>query len=169
MILDRCYTSFVAILRLSNWKLPVVLFLIWPICCAKWCLRSLATISLQCLLESKQDFCCRYRFHQLRRGVRSGVQLNCTETRFQKCSQRKQYKTIKKLLSLETPAPPLKVPDARFLGTNFETKNFKFMWFLGHLTKTSCTTPLSKIWDLGDWVKEFFFCWRIPLSSREDF
>ena len=108
------------------YNLPVVLFLIWPICCAKWCLRSLTTISLQCLLESKQDFFCSFRFHQQRRGVRSGVQLNCTETRFQKCCQRKQYKTIKKLLSLETPAPPqgprCEVPRDKFWDQNFPVK-----------------------------------------------
>ena len=56
------------------------------------------------------------------------------------------------VLRLETPAPPLETPwccalkpqvrrASKPLGTNFETKIFKFRWFLGPSDQTSYTTP----------------------------
>ena len=44
---------------------------------------------------------------------------------------RKLKKTIRKMLTLETPAPPLEVQGAPPLKTNFETKMLKFGLFLG--------------------------------------
>ena len=71
------------------------------------------------------------------------------------------------VLSLETPAPPLETPwccaskpqvrrASKPLGTNFETKIFKFRWFLGPSDQNELyhTPLLSKIWDLGD--RNFF-------------
>ena len=67
------------------------------------------------------------------------------------------------LWPLETPAPPLETPwrcaskpqvrrASKPLGTNFETKIFKFRWFLGPSDQNELyhTPLLSKIWDLGD-------------------
>ena len=68
---------------------------------------------------------------------------------------------------LETPAPPLETPWRRAskpqvrraskpLGTKFETKIFKFRWFLGPSDQNELyhTPLLSKIWDLGN--RKFF-------------
>ena len=68
---------------------------------------------------------------------------------------------------LETPVPPLETPWRRAskpqvrraskpLGTKFETKIFKFRWFLGPSDQNELyhTPLLSKIWDLGD--RKFF-------------
>ena len=70
-------------------------------------------------------------------------------------------------LCLETPAPPLETPwrcaskpqvrrASKPLGTKFETKIFKFRWFLGPSDQNELyhTPLLSKIWDLGD--RKFF-------------
>jgi len=70
-------------------------------------------------------------------------------------------------LCLETPAPPLQTPSrcaskpqvrraSKPLGTKFETKIFKFRWFLGPSDQNELyhTPLLSKIWDLGD--RNFF-------------
>ena len=70
-------------------------------------------------------------------------------------------------LCLETPAPPLQTPSrcaskpqvrraSKPLGTKFETKIFKFWWFLGPSDQNELyhTPLLSKIWDLGD--RKFF-------------
>jgi len=66
-------------------------------------------------------------------------------------------------LCLETPAPPLQTPSrcaskpqvrraSKPLGTKFETKIFKFRWFLGPSDQNELyhTPLLSKIWDLGN-------------------
>ena len=58
------------------------------------------------------------------------------------------WSVLSVLLPLETPWCCASKP----LGTNFETKIFKFWWFLGPSDQNELYhTPLiSKIWDLGD-------------------
>ena len=80
------------------------------------------------------------------------------------------------LLPLETPGAVPRNPwccaskpqvccASKPLGTNFETKIFKFWWFLGPPDQNELyhTPLLSKMWDIGD---RNFLWWRIPLKTR---
>ena len=73
------------------------------------------------------------------------------------------------LLPLETPCCCASKPQVRRalkpLGANFETKIFKFCWFLDPSDQNELyhTPLLSKMWDIGD---RNFLWWRIPLKTR---
>ena len=77
----------------------------------------------------------------IRRGVRSGVQLSCTETRFQKCSQSGKIDSKHPMLSIpmaynvfscqkiERNTPKIKLADLIDKFNVFLGNHCKFQWF----------------------------------------